>query len=801
MDAKAIESYKDKLKWLFTQLKVIIYPFELILSSIWSFMCWVFENPYRCLMLFTLVIFFIGFYYFRKLYAYSPFLKKYSSYTSYFFVMLGVYLTIGVFGLFSSDKGEIKFEDKPFGYPNKGMLNKFYWSLKNAVCYYIGADKIFLILAVALLILWLLNRYRFLSSVISKTVMVGSVITFAVLLYRLYGIVKPQEGGAMPRPPLPLLPPPPQTGSAFDRLPHVAQEAINAATRAKRAFTTAATNAVSANAAATRALADAAESTTSRDATVIERRRMREAAKNATAAAATANEASAAAGVNYVAAAKEAADTTADIVSTANDMATTAVEAATAANDVATTATANYTALRRIADNATVADRPAALDTANIAKGHASQAASEATEAANRSTVAATVVVNANAFAVHASDTATDATNDATDAADVNDAAAAANKKDPVWFRVAMFLYNMLKSFYNTVKLIKAPNTYIKILLSIEILGVLLYLIIPIIRKYIYTNVVTKKVGILDTQANMGIDMAIIENERELSSLKGGLSLEWDDVLSAGLYKKSKEGELTKYLEKQGFLPKQGKQNTLISKLVGIPINLETAITYIQTNAPLIIELKNKIAHQKSNKDDTNEKKKKKNNIVKTKILLDKPIYTDSKKTIATYEDIGNSVGTFNYNYSISAWFFIHNQSPNVRVANTKFTSLLNYGGRPNLLFNVEKNTLKITIKNSLDKEQTIFETDKIRLQRWNNIITNVNGGKLDIFINGKLVSSTTNPVPFMSYDIISTGEDEGISGGVCNVTYFPTPLSLPEIKLLYKNLKWKNPPIIDNFF
>ena len=70
-------------------------------------------------------------------------------------------------------------------------------------------------------------------------------------------------------------------------------------------------------------------------------------------------------------------------------------------------------------------------------------------------------------------------------------------------------------------------------------------------------------------------------------------------------------------------------------------------------------------------------------------------------------------------------------------------------------------------------------------------------GGTLDIFINAKLVSSTTSIVPFMTYDQVTAGAKNGISGGVCSVVYFPIPLKLSKIKSLYKSLKYKNPPII----
>ena len=153
--------------------------------------------------------------------------------------------------------------------------------------------------------------------------------------------------------------------------------------------------------------------------------------------------------------------------------------------------------------------------------------------------------------------------------------------------------------------------------------------------------------------------------------------------------------------------------------------------------------------------------------------------------------------GSFNYNYAVSAWFFIHEQPPSSRKANTKFTSILNYSNKPNILFNVEKNTLRVTMDDSLDKQRIIYETEDFPLQKWNNVVINYTGGTLDIFINAKLVSSTSSIVPFMNYDAITVGSDKGVSGGVCNVTYFADPLSLSKIKLFYKSLKSRNPPIV----
>ena len=61
----------------------------------------------------------------------------------------------------------------------------------------------------------------------------------------------------------------------------------------------------------------------------------------------------------------------------------------------------------------------------------------------------------------------------------------------------------------------------------------------------------------------------------------------------------------------------------------------------------------------------------------------------------------------------------------------------------------------------------------------------------MDVFLNGSLVASKSNIVPLMSYDIITMGENEGLEGGIKNVTFFNRILTKGEIKYeynIYKN-------------
>jgi len=336
------------------------------------------------------------------------------------------------------------------------------------------------------------------------------------------------------------------------------------------------------------------------------------------------------------------------------------------------------------------------------------------------------------------------------------------------------------------------------VLLLVEIASIGAYFMLPIIIRLMYTHSVTKNDDILERSGNLARDESIVKKENQLDKLLKGVSVDWKAILSKGLYKKNLEPVLEQYLIQQGYRPiNSGKKLTFLEWISSKSMGLKAAVTYVQTNGPVIIDLRNDIKMQLSTRQNMNAREKDRASMLKTKILLNEPIYTDKKTVIGTYENIGVPIGVFNYNYAISAWFFIHEQPPSSRIANTVFTSILDYADKPNVLFNVEENKLRITMNDGVDKKRVIYETEDFPLQRWNNVVVNYNGGTLDIFINAKLVSSTSSIVPFMTSDAVTTGSDEGVSGGIANVTYFPSPLSLSQIKMFYKSLKWRNPPII----
>ena len=193
------------------------------------------------------------------------------------------------------------------------------------------------------------------------------------------------------------------------------------------------------------------------------------------------------------------------------------------------------------------------------------------------------------------------------------------------------------------------------------------------------------------------------------------------------------------------------------------------------------------------------------------KQLVNAPIPINTSQDYGTYETL-NDDKKYDYNYAISFWFYIDALPPNTNSAYKTYTSLLNYANKPNVLYNAEKNTLIITIKqqdlqaNTENKfikfvegatdDRVLYENNNILLQRWNNIIINYNGGVLDVFMNGELQQSNVGVVPYYTLDALTIGNNDGISGKICNVVYFNKSLSHNNMFYLYNMVKDENPPI-----
>lgn len=226
--------------------------------------------------------------------------------------------------------------------------------------------------------------------------------------------------------------------------------------------------------------------------------------------------------------------------------------------------------------------------------------------------------------------------------------------------------------------------------------------------------------------------------------------------------------------------------------------------------------------------------------------LVNDPISLSSQSTLATYENLNNG-DHLQYQYAISCWVYIDALPNSTNASYSNTSTLLTYGDNPCIKYDAPTNSILITVKQenetpisivnvthelentissykqsnfkdvqdkinqSIHKvntipliydvdekgERIIYKHSDVLLQKWNHILINYHGGTLDIFYNGKLVKSSIEVVPYLTYDSLNVGNQNGISGQICNVTYFKKPLDILTINNLYYSMKNKNPPII----
>ena len=358
-------------------------------------------------------------------------------------------------------------------------------------------------------------------------------------------------------------------------------------------------------------------------------------------------------------------------------------------------------------------------------------------------------------------------------------------------------------------------SPFIGIFFIIEVLIISSYFLIPKLYEFIYRNANIKT--IIDPDTTYSDNKQVITLKQKLIDMINKLDVNWDFIMENELYKCENAGSLTKYLLELGYKPvtsdsingrptdpnscdptgasitptisDNNNDNNVFERILNIfggnKKSFEFAKTYIQSSGINILNLKeqiNNIINDKKHKPKT----------LHTIVLQKEPIYTDSESLLDIKGNNFNAENIYNYNYAVGAWFFIHQQPPSAKVNNNKFTSILNFADKPNILFNVKNNELKVTVN-----EKSIFVTNKIKLQKWNYILINYKASTMDIFINSKLVSTTDNILPEMKNRNITTGAANGVSGGICNIVYYPNPLGIDEITLNYKALKLKSPPVV----
>ena len=227
--------------------------------------------------------------------------------------------------------------------------------------------------------------------------------------------------------------------------------------------------------------------------------------------------------------------------------------------------------------------------------------------------------------------------------------------------------------------------------------------------------------------------------------------------------------------------------------------------------------------------------------------LINQPVPTDVLTNVSSYQNLSGS-DKFNYQYAMSFWVYLDAFPPSTNASYGKVVPILSYGENPTIKYSSENNTLYITVKqktdtNSIvdfvkekeveinpetidkwknvqdkiddtiekvksmpfgneidaDGHRIIYKHSDVKLQKWNHILLNYNGGTLDVFYNGKLVKSAIEVVPYMKLDMLTVGIENGVSGNIANLMYFKHPLDYLTVNTLYNSLRTENPPVIPN--
>ena len=178
------------------------------------------------------------------------------------------------------------------------------------------------------------------------------------------------------------------------------------------------------------------------------------------------------------------------------------------------------------------------------------------------------------------------------------------------------------------------------------------------------------------------------------------------------------------------------------------------------------------------------------------KTVISEPMLIKHKENLISYSLLNDAKPNdiVNNKFSISMWVYVVPVPPTTYPYNSDAT-IFEYGSyHPRLVFNGSTNKFKSFVSGS-----NSYEFD-MPLQVWNHVVYNYTKSSVDLFVNGQLVSTTNHrnqsEENLSIDDIISIGQDDGLSGGICNIVYYKTPLFQYEIQNIYNLNKNKDPPL-----
>jgi hypothetical protein len=175
-------------------------------------------------------------------------------------------------------------------------------------------------------------------------------------------------------------------------------------------------------------------------------------------------------------------------------------------------------------------------------------------------------------------------------------------------------------------------------------------------------------------------------------------------------------------------------------------------------------------------------------------IIIDKPIRINYKNDATNYIDmqtnsepvdlsaITRTAINLRDKYAISMWIYVVPMSPNHVPYNTE-ANIFNFSRHPQITYNGTDKRFSIYYSNS---ETDIFDAP---LEKWNHILVNYTRDKADLFLNGVLAKTHTRVRADESFnvgDILTTGQENGLQGGIARVVYYERSLLHYEIVMAY---------------
>jgi hypothetical protein len=180
----------------------------------------------------------------------------------------------------------------------------------------------------------------------------------------------------------------------------------------------------------------------------------------------------------------------------------------------------------------------------------------------------------------------------------------------------------------------------------------------------------------------------------------------------------------------------------------------------------------------------------------KGKTIIEKPIRINYRNDVTNYIDMQTEQPVPNAQnllvkpeanirrqFALSLWMYVVPMPPN-HVPYNKPANILNFNNHPSILYNGTDKKFTVYYNNA---DSDVFDAP---LEKWNQVILNYNKDTIDLFLNGVLIKTHSRHATNESFnigDILTTGQENGLQGGIAKVVYYERPLLSHEIGTAYR--------------